>query len=107
MIRKEQIELIESLDSRLIEVLKSKGEDYATEDVLSNFKQVSSASKVLNIDVGDPTNYALFMCILKIARLTNLINNNKTPNNESIDDSFVDLIGYSKLAYCNYKDNEK
>lgn len=107
MIRKEQIELIESLDSRLIEVLKSKGEDYATEDVLSNFKQVSSASKVLNINVGDPTNYALFMCILKIARLTNLINNNKTPNNESIDDSFVDLIGYSKLAYCNYKDNEK
>jgi hypothetical protein len=107
MIREEQIELIESLDSRLIEVLKSKGEDYATEDVLSNFKQVSSASKVLNIDVGDPTNYALFMCILKIARLTNLINNNKTPNNESIDDSFVDLIGYSKLAYCNYKDNEK
>lgn len=107
MIRKEQINLIESLDSRLIEVLKSKGEDYATEDVLSNFKQVSSASKVLNIDVGDPTNYALFMCILKIARLTNLINNNKTPNNESIDDSFVDLIGYAKLAYCNYKDNEK
>lgn len=107
MIREEQIELIESLDSRLIEVLKSKGEDYATEDVLSNFKQVSSASKVLNINVGDPTNYALFMCILKIARLTNLINNNKTPNNESIDDSFVDLIGYSKLAYCNYKDNEK
>ena len=44
------------------------------------------------------------MCILKIARLTNLINNNKTPNNESIDDSFIDLIGYSKLAYCNYKD---
>lgn len=107
MIRKEQINLIESLDNRLLEVLKSKGEDYATEDVLSNFKQVSSASKVLNIDVGDPTNYALFMCILKIARLTNLINNNKTPNNESIDDSFVDLIGYAKLAYCNYKDNEK
>jgi hypothetical protein len=107
MIRREQIELIESLDSKLLEVLKSKGEDYATEDILSNFKQVSSAAKALNIDVGNPTNYALFMCVLKIARLTNLINNNKVPNNEGIEDSFVDLIGYSKLAYCNYKDNEK
>jgi hypothetical protein len=107
MIKREQLQLIESLDYRLLNVLKSKGEDYATEDVLSNFKQVSSAAKVLNIDVGNPTNYALFMCVLKIARLTNLINNNKVPNNESIDDSFIDLIGYSKLAYCNYKDENK
>jgi hypothetical protein len=107
MIKREQLQLIESLDNTLLNVLKSKGEDYATEDVLSNFKQVSSAAKVLNIDVGNPTNYALFMCVLKIARLTNLINNNKVPNNESIDDSFIDLIGYSKLAYCNYKDENK
>ena len=107
MIKREQLQLIESLDNTLLNILKSKGEDYATEDVLSNFKQVSSAAKVLNIDVGNPTNYALFMCVLKIARLTNLINNNKVPNNESIDDSFIDLIGYSKLAYCNYKDENK
>jgi hypothetical protein len=107
MIKREQLQLIESLDNTLLNVLKSKGEDYATEDVLSNFKQVSSAAKVLNIDVGNPTNYALFMCVLKIARLTNLINNNKVPNNESIEDSFIDLIGYSKLAYCNYKDENK
>jgi hypothetical protein len=103
----EQRDLIESLNYKLFEVLESKGEDYATEDVLSNFKQVSIAAKALNIDVGNPTNYALFMCVLKIARLTNLINNNKVPNNEGIEDSFIDLIGYSKLAYCNYKDNEK
>ena len=103
----EQRDLIESLNYKLFEVLESKSEDYATEDVLSNFKQVSSAAKALNIDVGNSTNYALFMCLLKIARLTNLINNNKVPNNESIEDSFVDLIGYSKLAYCNYKDDTK
>ena len=106
MNKEQQINLIQDLDSKLIQVLRSKGEDYAGEDILSNFKQVSEAAKVLNINIGDPTNYALFMCILKIARLTNLINSNKVPNNESIDDSFVDLIGYSKLAYCNYKDND-
>ena len=107
MTKEKQLEIITTLDNKLIEVLKTKGEDYAGEDVLSNFKQVSEAAKALGLNVTDPTNYALFMCVLKIARLTNLINNNKVPNNESIEDSFVDLIGYSKLAYCNYKDNEK
>ena len=104
MNKQEQIELITKLDKDLINILDSKGKDYATEDVLSNFKQVSSAAKALNIDITDATNYALFMVILKIARLTNLINNNKIPNNEGVEDSFIDLIGYAKLAYCNYKD---
>ena len=104
MNKETQINLIQDLDSKLIQVLRSKGEDYAGEDVLSNFKQVSQAAKALNINVDEPTNYALFMCILKIARLSNLINNNKVPNNEGIEDSFIDLIGYAKLAYCNFKD---
>lgn len=104
MNKETQINLIQDLDSKLIQVLRSKGEDYAGEDVLSNFKQVSEAAKALNINVDEPTNYALFMCILKIARLSNLINNNKVPNNEGIEDSFIDLIGYAKLAYCNFKD---
>ena len=105
MNKQEQIELITDLDKNLIDILNSKSQDYATEfDVLNNFKQVSSAAKALNIDITDATNYALFMVILKIARLTNLINNNKTPNNESIEDSFLDGISYFKLALCNYKD---
>jgi hypothetical protein len=104
MNKETQINLIQEIDEKLLQVLRSKGEDYAGEDVLSNFKQVSEAAKVLNINVDEPTNYALFMCILKIARLSNLINNNKVPNNEGIEDSFIDLIGYAKLAYCNFKD---
>ena len=62
---KNGLNLIQDLDSKLIQVLRSKGEDYAGEDVLSNFKQVSEAAKALNINVDEPTNYALFMCILK------------------------------------------
>ncbi len=104
MDKQKQIELITNLDKTLIDILDSKSQDYANIDVLSNFKQVSSAAKALNIDITDATNYALFMVILKIARLTNLINNNKTPNNESIEDNFADGINYFKLALCNYKD---
>ncbi len=106
MNKEKQLEIISNLDSKLIDVLKSKANDYAGEDVLSNFKQVSSAAKSLNLNIGDPTQYALFMCVLKIARLSNLINSNKEPNNESIEDSFIDLIGYAKLSLCNYLDEK-
>jgi hypothetical protein len=107
MNKEQQIELIENLDNELRDIIKSKREDYGSEDVLSNFKQVSAAAKALNIDITNPTQYALFMGILKVARITNLMNDNKIPNNESLEDSFKDLINYNKLAYCNYKDDEK
>ena len=48
----------------------------------------------------------MFMVLLKIARLTNLLNSGKTPSNEAIDDSFEDAVNYMKLSYCCYKDYE-
>lgn len=106
MEKSKQIELYQEIDEKILKVAKSKAHDYATEDVLNNFKTVSAAAKELGLNVTDPTNYALFMVLLKIARISNLINNNKWPNNESIDDSFLDGINYFKLAYCNYKDRK-
>lgn len=105
MNKEQQINLIQELDNKLLEIIKSKGEDYGSEDVLSNFKQVSAVAKILNIDITDPVQYALFMGILKVARITNLINSSKEPNNESIEDSLLDLINYNKLAYCCYKES--
>jgi hypothetical protein len=34
----------------------------------------------------------------KIARINNLVDNNKNPNNESLRDSFLDLLNYSAIA---------
>lgn len=34
----------------------------------------------------------------KMARLKNLTENNKTPNNESIEDTFIDIINYATIA---------
>lgn len=107
MTKQEQIKIYQELDKKLLSISSSKAHDYATEDVLNNFKSVSAAAKELGLDVKNPTNYALFMTLLKIARISNLINTNKWPNNESIDDSFLDGINYMKLAYCNYKDRKK
>ena len=88
MEKSKQIELYKEIDEKILKVASSKAHDYATEDVLNNFKTVSAAAKELGLNVTDPTNYALFMVLLKIARISNLINNNKWPNNESIDESF-------------------
>jgi hypothetical protein len=34
----------------------------------------------------------------KIARINNLVDNDKNPNNESLRDSFLDLLNYSAIA---------
>lgn len=100
-----QIEIYRELDEKIMQVTTSKRNDYASDfDVLLNFKGVAEAAKALGIDITDPSQYALFMVILKIKRITNLINSKKTPNNESIEDSFLDGINYFKLAYCCFKD---
>jgi hypothetical protein len=106
MNREEQIKIYQEIDEKLLKMSSRKAHDYATQDVLHNFKTVSAAAKELGLNVTDPTNYALFMVLLKIARISNLINNNKWPNNESVDDSFLDGINYFKLAYCNYRDRK-
>ena len=108
MENKKQQEVYESLHNELMEIIKKKGHDYGKDiDTLSNFKEVSTAAKALGIDIGKAEQYALFMVILKIARLTNLLNSGKTPNNESVDDSFKDGINYFKLAYCCYIDEKR
>jgi hypothetical protein len=107
MNKKEQIELIKELDEKLIEILESKGEDYASsQDRLGNFKRLSLAARTLGVNVTTPHGYAMFMVLLKIDRINNLLNSDKTPNNESVDDSFSDGINYFKLSYCCYKDKE-
>ncbi len=107
MIPEDQIKLYKEIDDKLIDIMTSKRHDYADADVLSNFKGVSRAAASLGINIGDPTQYALFMVLLKIARLSNLINSGKIPKHEAIDDSFLDGINYFKLAYCCHKDKEQ
>lgn len=104
MTKEKQIEFISKLNEKSLTILSSKGNDYANEDVLSNFKNVSLAAKALGIDITKSEQYALFMVVLKIARITNLLNSSKTPSNESVADSFEDGINYFKLAYCCYEE---
>lgn len=94
----------ESLDRRLTLSAK-KGADYATEDVLSNFKRMADAVKILRIDPTTPYGIALVYAMLKIDRLCNLLSKGTKPQNEALRDTVDDLKTYMDLLEaCLYEE---
>lgn len=86
-----KIDKFNTLLQKMKEIHDSKRKDYAGEDPLENFTRAS----VLNSWFTNDTDkvYATLIGI-KLARLANLLSNNQTPNNESIEDTFIDLANY-------------
>lgn len=93
MTREIQSQLLGEFYAEKKNILKLKGEDYANEDVLSNFKTAGA-----NIGIS-AEQQCLSLIATKVARLGNLLAG-KTPNNESISDSILDLSNYTDLLYC-------
>jgi hypothetical protein len=89
--------LLEGLFKAQKEVLSKKGYDYAGEDVLSNFRL---AGMIVNQSSRHPdaTN-CLNLIGTKVARLGQLLSSGKHAQNESIQDSVIDLCNYSALLY--------
>jgi len=98
-VKQEQFDILfrEKVD-KLQDILSSKRNDYATEDVLSNFKRNATFAELLNIDMIRPVGYALFMVMMKLDRMCNLLFSEKEPQHESIQDTLTDLMGYTILA---------
>jgi len=92
--QKNFIEITEQMKS----IMFAKGNDYANEDRLSNFKLAG------NISGLTPELNCLSLIATKVARLGVLLNNDKTPNNESIHDSLLDLANYTILLTMILKD---
>jgi len=78
------------------DVMLKKGNDYAGEDRLANFKIAGIAAGL------SPERQCLSLITTKIARLNNLLSNdqNVKPNFESVEDTVKDLANYSFLLYC-------
>ena len=104
--------VIDSLRRRL-KLAKKKRHDYATsEDVLANFKRLGVAVKDLKLHLlwekKPALAYALFMVVMKLDRMNNLFNQNKTPTNEAVQDSWDDAKNYLDLAEAIYlEDRDK
>lgn len=82
--------------SKLSDTLTKKGKDYSPEqDVFGNFK---FAANTANITVDESI---LNLIGIKVARISNLMPKGmgQVPNFESIEDSILDLMGYSALLY--------
>lgn len=77
---------------KMKEISDSKRHDYASEDdPYLNFTQVADVSG-LTVD-----QVFLVWAVTKVVRLGQLVGHDKIPNNESIDDSIIDLANYSAL----------
>jgi hypothetical protein len=87
-------EFIELLEKQK-EIHLKKNQDYASlENPFSNFER--SATLIEWFD--DPVDKAFIALIgTKLARLAELLQPNRTPQNESIEDSFLDLNVYCGL----------
>ena len=91
MTKEVQEKFIENLFTEMKGILLSKGNDYANKDVLSNFKLAGDIC-----GIGAKIN-CLSLIATKVARLGVLLNSDSAPNNESIQDSVIDLANYSIL----------
>lgn len=82
----------QDLQERKLELLRKKNSDYASrEDVFWNFGQIAELAGV----TLEQTFLVFLAC--KLARLGNLLKSSKEPQNESIEDSLVDLSNYADL----------
>jgi len=89
--------LFDEFTAKQKETLIKKNNDYADTDALSNFKLGGQITGV------GPVKDCLVLIATKVARLGNLTSG-KTPNNESIADSVLDLANYAFLLHAILKD---
>jgi hypothetical protein len=100
MIAKTQEHHFTKMVEQMHKILISKGGDYANEDRLSNFKLAGS---IIGLT---PEMNCLSLIATKVARLGVLLNSDKDPNNESINDSIIDLANYAVLLSMIVKERE-
>lgn len=91
MTRTEQEKHISQFFDRMRSVILSKGNDYANEDRLSNFK-LAGAICGLTAEQN-----CLSLIATKVARLGVLLKSDTPAENESIEDSLIDLANYAVL----------
>ena len=87
---------LEGLLSKLSDTLTKKGKDYSPEqDVFGNFKFAANTANITRDES------ILNLIGIKVARISNLMPKGmgQVPNFESIEDSVIDLMGYSALLY--------
>lgn len=90
----EQHKSFDKIAAKMQAIMFKKGNDYAgDQDRLSNFKKVGLATEV------SPEQACLQMIATKVVRLSVLLKKEGEPDNESIEDSVIDMLNYSMLLH--------
>ena len=96
MTKQEQLQFARDKFIDILELLETKGDDYANDDRLSNFKESACLLNTTAFKV------CLNQIAIKISRIVNLID--REARNESLEDSINDLFTYSLLLLMINKD---
>jgi len=94
-------DILDTLD-QMAKIHRTKNDDYSSdENPFYNFDIAEFMMKQCKNDRDK-----VFACMLgiKFGRLANLLNKKTKPNNESIEDTFVDAAIYSLLWKADYKE---
>lgn len=88
---------------RAEEIHLKKNEDYTTNRDINPYENFDRSNE---LGRWFPDEYKSFAVLIgtKLARLGALLTTKRKANNESIDDTFLDLVVYCILFYCNWKD---
>lgn len=83
-----------------------KNQDYTTDPTANPFENFDRSNLLLN---WFPEEYRSITGLIgvKLARLGALLTSKRTPNNEALDDTFLDLIVYCIIFYCLWKRNTR
>lgn len=84
----------EQMLSDCARIMKSKRADYSSDGIHQNFERSEQIIGWFSHDIDKV--YATLVTT-KLARLAVLLSSKNKPNNESIEDSFKDLVNYCAL----------
>ena len=87
--------------NRIKEIHEKKNQDYAAKG--KDYENFERAAELISWFKNDHDKTYVNHIGTKLARLATLLNSENEPNNESIDDSFLDLCTYCILWSANYQ----
>jgi hypothetical protein len=86
---------------RMKEIHLKKNKDYTTDPNANPLENFDRANIIASWFPDEYKSYAVLIGV-KLARLGALLSSGKTPQNEPVDDSFLDLDTYAILMYCHW-----
>ena len=90
-------EFVETLD-KMKAVHEAKDEDYASSD--NPFSNFDVSEYLCSQFKNERDKVFVWPIATKLARISNLLNSGNIPNNESIEDSLIDIANYVILWKC-------